>query len=188
MKQVWSQEKERDDLNWRDIPGYNGAYQISNEGEVRTWKYRGDQFLTQPKLMTQFVRGKGKISRARFVKLTAQDGSSRDVSVLGLMVNIWMGGPRPGMYPYHKNGDLRDHCINNIGFATRKDFGKMFGGSSSRIPVKKVTPAGEVVEIYPSARQAAKANHMSYQTVLDRCNGKVKKPFELDGHNYLFDR
>ena len=38
-----------------------------------------------------------------------------------------------------------------------------------------------------SAREAAKANHMSYQTVLDRCNGKVKNPYALDGFTYRFE-
>lgn len=36
-------------------------------------------------------------------------------------------------------------------------------------------------------REAAKANHMSYQTVLDRCNGKVKNPYALDGFTYRFE-
>ena len=56
------------------------------------------------------------------------------------------------------------------------------------MPVAKVTPAGEIVAVYQSARAAAKANHMSYQAVLDRCNGKVKKPYALDGHTYIFDK
>ena len=59
--------------------------------------------------------------------------------------------------------------------------------AAARRPVVKITPAGEVVEAYPSARAAAKANHMSYQAVLDRCNGKVKKPFALDGYDYRFE-
>ena len=37
------------------------------------------------------------------------------------------------------------------------------------------------------ARQAAKENYLSYQTVMDRCNGKIKKPFALDGHTYQWD-
>ena len=40
---------------------------------------------------------------------------------------------------------------------------------------------------YRDRKEAARANHMSYQTVLDRCNGKVKKPFALDGTTYVFD-
>lgn len=53
--------------------------------------------------------------------------------------------------------------------------------------VVKVDPAGEVVEFYRSAREAGYMNHMSYQTVLDRCKRKVKKPFALDGYNYLWE-
>ncbi len=35
--------------------------------------------------------------------------------------------------------------------------------------------------------KAVKANHMSYQTVLDRCHGKVKDPFALDGFTCRFE-
>lgn len=64
----------------------------------------------------------------------------------------------------------------------------MTGALSSRRPVEKVDMNGAVVEVYSSARAAARANHMSYQTVLDRCNGKVKNPYTLDGHNYRFEK
>lgn len=104
------------------------------------------------------------------------------------MVDVWLGGPRPGLVPYHINGDLGDSSVHNIGWTTPQKLGQMTGGNSRRIPVAKVTPDGEVVALYKSAREAAKENHMSYQTVLDRCNGKVKNPFALDGHNYIFDK
>lgn len=36
--------------NWRDIPGYNGWYQISTEGRVRSYKAHGTgKRLDQPK-------------------------------------------------------------------------------------------------------------------------------------------
>lgn len=177
---------------WRDIPGYNGAYQISWEGKVRTWRWRGDHFLKQPRLMIPYIRkprGKANRRSAReYVKLTDRNGVSRDVSVLGLMVKVWLGGCPKGMVPYHKNGITSDHCASNIGFATRKKLGKLTGAKASRMPVAKVDRNGEIVDLYPSARAAARANHMSYQAVLDRCNGKIKKPYALDGHTYIFDR
>lgn len=174
--------------DWRDIPGYGGAYQISREGEVRTWRYRGARWLKEPKLMRQYIRHQGTRSRRRVVKLTDETGRAREVGVLGLMVDVWLGGRPPGLVPYHRNGDLSDHNLNNIGFATREELGRRTGASAARMPVAKVTPSGEVVAVYTSARAAARANHMSYQAVLDRCNGKVKKPFALDGHTYIFDK
>ena len=51
----------------------------------------------------------------------------------------------------------------------------------------KVTENGDEVEVYRSAREAARKNSMSYQTVLDRCHNRVKKPFALDGYTYQFE-
>ena len=176
------------ECDWRDIPGYNGMYQVSFEGEVRTWRWRGEHKMSQPRILAQYMRHKGRKSRARFVKLTDSNGRAKEVKVLSLMVDVWLGGGKTGKVPYHKNGDLADHCVNNIGFMTRTELGKKTGAKSSkRKPVAKIDTEGNVVEIYTSARSAAKANHMSYQTVLDRCAGKVKNPFALDGYNYAFD-
>lgn len=172
---------------WLDIPGYDGMYQISRFGEVRSWRTRGGSRAKAPKQLNPYVRKQGRISRAEFVKLTDSQGRGRDVKVLQLMANVWLGGCPDGMVPYHKNGYLDDHRAANIGFTTRQKLGQMAGGAGGRRPVRKVTPDGEVVEFYPSARTAAKANHMSYQTVMDRCNRKVKNPFALDGHNYQWD-
>lgn len=146
--------------------------------------------MEEPKLLKQYVRkhGKSKVRRRCYVKLTDAEGRSKEVAVMRLMVEVWFGGYPPGKTAYHKNGNYRDHCYTNIGFATPRELGKMFGAKAGRMPVAKVDAAGNVVAYYPSARTAAKENHMSYQTVLDRCHGKVKKPFALDGHTYRFDR
>lgn len=175
---------------WRRIPGYGGVYEISDMGNVRSWRWRGSRWAKKPHLLTPYKRkrGGGPSGHGVFVKLTDENGVSREKSVMGLMVETWLGGKRPGKVPYHKNGDLADNWAGNIAFASRKELGRKTGASANRIPVVKVTPEGEIVAVYPSARVAARKNHMSYQTVLDRCKGKVKKPFALDGHTYQFER
>lgn len=178
------------DQDWRDIPGYDGAYQISRMGDVRSWRWRG-RCSKKPHLLTQYKRqprGNGHRSNRYYVKLTTPDGKAREVAVIGIMVDVWLGGRPPGMVAYHRNGDLADNCLHNIAFATPKELGTKTGAQSSRRPVAKVDKSGEVVSVYPSARAAARANHMSYQTVLDRCNGKVKNPYALDGHDYRFEK
>lgn len=171
---------------WKDIPGYNGYYQINDEGDVRSW--RGGRWgrLKKPRFLKSFLRKGNKGGRAHYVKLTAADGSTRDVKVLKLVVDVWLGGTPPGLVPYHKNGDLNDNYVGNIGFTTPKRLGNMTGGQSKRKAVFKVASDGKVVAMYQSAREAARRNHMSYQTVLDRCNRRVKNPFALDGHDYRF--
>ena len=51
----------------------------------------------------------------------------------------------------------------------------------------KIDGTGEIVEVYSSAREAAKQNFMSYQTVIDRCNGKCKSAFAPDGYAYAWE-
>lgn len=86
------------------------------------------------------------------MKLTDADGKGTDAKVLSLMVDTWMGGKRPGLVPYHKNGDLKDNWVGNIGFASRKELGRKTGASAGRKPVVKVDPEGEIVAVYSSAR------------------------------------
>ena len=175
--------------DWRDIPGYNGDYQISREGEIRSWRYKGERRRKMPWLMHPYARytSSRPNSRRRFVTLYDQDGKGHAIPVLRIMCDTWLGGCPEGKVPYHKNGDLADHNINNIGFTTKQELGKMTGAKASRRPVLRVDRSGEVVAVYPSARAAARANFLSYQSVIDRCNGKVKRPYALDGHTYRYD-
>lgn len=147
-----------------------------------------DKGPSLPDPVSQKPRGKGRRSGRYYFKLTAPDGKAREVAVIGLMVDVWLGGRPPGKVAYHRNGDLADSCLHNIAFATPQELGAKTGDQSSRRPVEKIDTSGEVVAVYSSARAAARANHMSYKTVLDRCNGKVKNPFALDGHNYRFEK
>lgn len=173
---------------WRPVEGFGGMYEVSDMGDVRSWRWRGCRRAEAPHLLTPFVRKRGSSGRGLYVKLTDENGAGHCVSVMGLVVEAWLGGKRPGQVPYHKNGDLNDNWCGNIGFSSRQELGRKTGASSGRVPVVKVTPEGEIVAVYPSARAAARENHMSYQTVLDRCNGKVKQPFALDGHTYQFEK
>ena len=71
-------------------------YEISDMGDVRSWRWRGTRRASSPHLLQPFVRKQGRKGRALFVKLTDADGKGTDAKVLSLMVDTWMGGKRPG--------------------------------------------------------------------------------------------
>jgi len=176
---------------WREIPGYDGYYEISFMGEVRSWRSRWGRTKTAT-LMTPYKkkpRGKNPRNSNRvYVKLTDNQGNAKEVSVVTLMVAVWKGGCPPGKCPYHINADTLDNRAANIGFITRQELGRLTGANSRRMPVEKVDKHGMPVEVYSSAREAARQNHMSYQTVIDRCHGRVKNPCALDGCTYRYER
>lgn len=171
---------------WKDIPGFKGRYQASRAGDIRR-KYGSGKVRDMSQYKKRSGKG-GKILRDRlFVKLTV-DGKSMEVPVFKVMVSTWKGEPPKGCVPYHINRIVTDNREENIGFTSRSNLGRITGGTTRRRKaVFKVDRDGNEVEVYRSAREAAKHNHMSYQTVLDRCNGKVKKEYALDGYTYRFE-
>lgn len=163
---------------WKDIPGFGGKYQASVDGRIRrTYKSR------ELKELSRFTR-KGK--QTLWVKITLE-GKSRERKTAHL---VWLTfrGPIPeGLAVYHKNGDLQDDNANNLALIDRKSLGRMTGAKARRRPVAKRVPGGEIVEVYGGAREAARRNFMSYQTVIDLCAGKVKRGKAPDGFVYEWD-
>lgn len=166
--------------SWRDIPGYGGKYQVDMNGVVRRIYKSG-----KTRQMTPYHK-KMSGSQRLVVKLT-KDGKPKEEILMQLVARTFLESPPPGYVPYHKNGCQSDNYIQNIEYISRREFGKKTGKNSRRQPVVKIDETGEIVEVYSSAREAAKQNFMSYQTVIDRCNGKCKSAFAPDGYAYAWE-
>lgn len=167
---------------WKDIPGYGGKYQASRTGEIRHVYDSGHTRTLTP------YRKKGKShGRRLFIHLT-KDGQTKEITVSKIVAETFIGRTPPGLALYHKNGDVADNRVDNLGFISRLELGRMTGAKSNkRKAVFKINSAGEEVEVYPSARAAAKDNHMSYQTVIDRCKGKTKNPFKWYDYTFRYE-
>lgn len=167
---------------WRDVCGYGGKYQVSRHGDVR--RVYGSGLVHD---MSAYTKSGRQFRARRFVKLT-KDGKSKEEPLLQIVAAAWLGPTPAGMMPYHLNGNVTDNRADNIGFIDRQTLGKRTGVMADvRVIVFMVDRDGNVVEIYRSAREAAKANFMSYQAVLDRCHNKIKKPYALNGYTFQFE-
>lgn len=166
----------REEGQCRRIPGYP-KYEIDQFGNIRKlFKSRASLPIT--------VRIKNDIC---IVRLTGPDGRRKEERVHKLMQRTFMRRPYPNEVLYHKNQNRQDNCLANLTYIDRQMLGRITGAKSRRRPVAKINCHGETVEVYSSAREAARRNHMSYQTVMDRCNGRVKNTFALDGYRYAWD-
>lgn len=177
---------------WKDIEGYNGKYQVSTAGRIRRVYPSG-----HIRIMRTFPKsGKNVRSKSRpFVHLTDNKGKDKQYLVTRLVVNAFLKQP-PGTIAYHKNGSVIDNWVGNIGFATRQEIGRKYGYRSKSKPVVKIDRSGEIVAVYRSAREAGRQNYISYQSIIDHCNGqynrsgkiqKIKSIFAPDGYAYSWD-
>lgn len=162
---------------WKRIEGYMWPYRINEEAQVQKL-YRGEWVELKPQL------SKGR-TRA-VVKMRTAENKPVNVPLVHLMADAFMGGRREGMCIIHKDGSKLNCRYWNLAFATRKEAGALARGGRSR-PILKIAPDGEVVEIYPNARKAAKKEYISRHAIMARCNNEIQKPFDLTGYNYQYE-
>lgn len=110
---------------WKDIPGYEGLYQVSDLGKVKTLG-RVEEILNRWGTIT--FRNKP----AKEMKLGSEDKSDRPYSTVGLhkdkkvvtfevhrLVALAFIGPMPaGACTCHKNGDSKDNRADNLRYGT----------------------------------------------------------------------
>lgn len=162
---------------WREIPGMHGIYLISREGDVRKRFKSGLVSDIKPQHKAT-DRGKPKV-----VRLTI-NGKRKEFTVHRLMQLTWMDPAPPGMVIYHINGEKSDNHLENLAYITRQDLAKKTAHKANSAAVFKIDAQGNELEIYRSSREAARKNYMSYQSVTDRCNHKVKTEFEIADYSF----
>lgn len=150
---------------WRDIRGYEGKYQCNYKGQIRH---------IYPSGKTREIQGywKHKI----FVCKLTLNGKSKEATISRVIAQTFLGDIPEKHFVVHKNGVRADNHVNNLVIMTRSEAGKYYGASARRRPVARLDKNGEIIDVYRSARQAAAKNYISRQAVVERCNGKVKKP------------
>jgi len=181
---------------WRDIPGYDGWYQISTEGRIRSFR-KGHGIkdvrsetptIMVPKLWRNIKYG----STCLRIRLVAPDGKLHFRYLTTLMADTWMGPRKPGYNVCIKNNNPADVRLSNLCIMKRSEITRLKtkGPKTIRrkLPVIKIDKTLEVVDAFPSARQAALASGISPVTLRDYCNRKPKQSIIApDGFIYAWD-
>ncbi len=171
---------------WRRvrIEAKRGWYEVSTYGNVRhVW----DSKRKTP--MKPYVKaGNHKGSDYLVVKM-----SGKEVRIATVIYETFRGAIPEGMRIVHKNLNKEDNSILNLKLMTREEIGRKYGGLSMRRQrtVARVDLNGNVVDTYRSARQAAKEyGCISYQTILDRCNRRLRNAEDVwlpDGTTFVWE-
>ena len=110
---------------WRDIPGYEGSYQVSSLGRVRSLpryvpvhnRVHGIMCMRMcpGKILRQSVCDKAGHVSVHLGK------KCRGIPVHQLVMQAFHGFPPPGMEAMHLNGDPRDNRPENLRYGTHSE-------------------------------------------------------------------
>lgn len=164
-------------MQWKLVSGdWRWPYRVSDQGEVQKQLPSGEWKTLKPYPYSGQWR----------IQMWLADGGWKRVQVSKLVVDAFMGGTPSGMMRVHKNGMLQDNAVENIIFLTPAQSAKRHRPGNTR-PVLKVDREGNVIALYRSQVEAARANHICQQAISKRCRGQIEDPYRLDGHNYIFE-
>ena len=111
---------------WRDIPGYEGLYQASTLGRIRTCegkvtKSARFQHRVWKQRIMKLKCTKNKKGRCDFRVELWKDGNHRTWLVSRLVAITWCDGYKDGMTVNHKNGDQLDNSVENLEWLSHGD-------------------------------------------------------------------
>ena len=108
---------------WKDIPGYEGIYQVSNLGRLKSLP-RDVPFGDLGTIRCEERVRKLQTNRDGFLMVgLKKDGHIKSCSVSALVMHAFMGPPEESSIVKYKDGDRKNVHLDNLYYESRKAVG-----------------------------------------------------------------
>ena len=166
---------------WKDITGYDGLYQVSNLGNVKSFrestKYgKQKEYILKPSLIN---------SGYHVVTLYSKNGKKRKFQIHRLVAEMFIDNPEGLPCVNHKDEDKLNNHINNLEWCTyqyNNNYGTARVRASATIakPIRQKTLNGEPIAMYKSCKIAAELLRYKESNVVIWCRKGI-------GGGYLWE-
>jgi len=156
---------------WKPVEGYEGLYEVSNEGRVRSLNYNK---TGETKILRPLMIGGGYLQ----VQLW-KDGKVKMLLVHRLVAITFI--PNPDNLPQvnHKNEDKTDNRVVNLEWTTAIE-NSNYGTRNRRIsealskPVLQFSKIGRFIQEWSSANEVERVLGFQHSHIAECCNEKLK--------------
>lgn len=160
---------------WRPVKGYEGLYEVSNKGRVRSL-HGGRIRILKP--------NPNKKGYMRINLFKGGNGKHKMYEVHRLVAIAFL--PNPFNLPCinHKDENTSNNCVENLEWCTKK-YNSRYGTVRQRIGEKnrngalskkvyQYSQTGELIAIFPSINEVKRQTGYADSNICNCCNGKRK--------------
>lgn len=155
---------------WKDIEGYEGLYQVSSEGRVKSLNYNR---TGEEKIM------KGtKNNKDYFTVSLCKEGKTKTFSIHRLVATAFLPNPNNLPQVNHRNEDKTDNRVENLEYCDSK-YNNNYGTRNERIskPILQFNLDGEFIKKWDGAREVERELGFNHGDISTCCRGKIKTAY-----------
>ena len=153
---------------WRDIEGYEGMYQVSDKGRVRSLKFGKERILKPGRLKNDYL----------YVNL-CKNGEAKKYYIHRLVAQAFLPNPDNLSQINHRDEIKTNNCVENLEWCDSK-YNNNYGTHIQR-QVEKVsktvlqfTKSGEFVREWKSVADVKRNHRYTHAHISECCLGKYK--------------
>lgn len=159
---------------WKDIPGYEGLYQVSNYGRVKSLeriiiRKNGKLQTIKEKIMKPFL-GKDKHLYVCFRK----NNYNNHYQIHRLVALVFILNPHCYEVVHHIDYNPQNNMVDNLMWMSREEHTAIHATENNSKTVFQYTLDGELVAVWESASEAAKQLGFQESAISNCCLGKRK--------------
>ena len=161
---------------WKDIPEYEGLYQVSNLGRVKSLCYQGKK--------RDMTLKAGVLSKGYLGVVLSKDGVRKNRSIHRLVAEAFIPNPCGLPCINHKDECKTNNTVTNLEWCDYK-YNNHYGSRMDKVSkvqlnrkdlsrqVKQIDSTGTVVGVFPSLKEAERHTGIYNARISECCRGKV---------------
>lgn len=176
----------RGDEVWKPIPGYEGYYEVSNMGRVRSLERRARFVSIHGKECTRRVRGRivrgtEHCTQHRITVMLSKEGEKERVSVHRLVATAFVENPNGYDEVNHKDENPRNNRADNLEWCTRQ-YNMNYGTIRERVynkmkrPLVAINDEGDAIQ-FSSVKVAEQVGFVRHKIEYAKAQGVKYKGF-----------